>query len=53
MQRVLIGLGENRHGADAEFLAGANDAESDFPAIRDEDLSKHDDVRIRGTRGTG
>ena len=41
VERIDIRLRINREGADAEFLAGANDAQRDFAAIRDEDFLKH------------
>jgi hypothetical protein len=35
MERVAIRLGINRHGGNAEFLAGTNDPQGDFTAIGD------------------
>jgi hypothetical protein len=36
-----IGLGEDRDGLDAEFLAGLNDPERDFTTISDQDFLEH------------
>ena len=41
MQRIDVGLGINGQGADAELLAGANDAKRDFAAIGDQNFFKH------------
>ena len=41
MQGVLVGLGIDRHGLDAQFAAGADDAQRDFTTVRDEDLVEH------------
>ena len=40
-QRVTIRLAVNRHRADAQFLAGTNDAQGDFPSVGNQDLLKH------------
>src|SRR5581483_6107274 len=48
VQRVAIGLAVNSHRADAQFLAGADYAERDFPAIGDEDLLEHSRVLTVG-----
>ena len=41
VERIDVRLGVDRQRADAEFLAGANDAERDFAAIGDEDFFEH------------
>ena len=41
MERIDVRLGVNRERADAEFLAGANDAQRDFAAIGDQDFFEH------------
>ena len=41
MERVDIGFGVNGESFDAEFFAGADDAESDFASIGDENFFKH------------
>ena len=41
VQRVLVGLGIDRDGLDAEFAAGANHAQRDFPAVGDQDFFEH------------
>jgi hypothetical protein len=41
VERVHIGLRINRETANAQLLAGADDAESDFATVGDEDLFKH------------
>jgi hypothetical protein len=41
MQRVAIRLRVHRHGFNAEFLAGADDADRDLSPIGDENLAKH------------
>jgi len=38
VQRLLVGLGVDRDGLDAQLSAGTNDAKGDFAAIGDEDL---------------
>ena len=41
VQRIDIRLRVNRERADAEFLAGADDAERDFAAVGDQDFFEH------------
>ena len=41
VERIDIRFRIDREGANAEFLAGANDAERDFAAIRDQNFLKH------------
>ena len=41
MQRLHISLRVDGQGLDAQFAAGADDAEGDFAAISDEDLLDH------------
>ena len=41
VQRVLVGLGEDRHRLDAELAAREDDAQRDFAAVRDQDLLEH------------
>jgi hypothetical protein len=41
VKRLGIGLGVNSEGLDAELATGANDSESDFAAVGDEDLLDH------------
>ena len=38
VQAVGVGFGVNRHAANAEFFAGANDADGDFATIGNEDF---------------
>ena len=40
VQRVRVRFGVDRHGADAEFLAGADDPDGDFAAVDDEDFGE-------------
>ena len=37
---TLVHVGVDRHGADAQFMAGANDAAGDLAAIGDEDFAE-------------
>ena len=41
VQRVLVGLGVDGHGLDAELAAGADDAQRDLAAVGDQDLLEH------------
>ena len=41
VQAVAVGFGVDRHGADAQVLAGADDAHGDFAAVGDQDFFKH------------
>src|SRR6266700_5320605 len=41
VERIAVGLRVNRHRTDAQFLAGADNADSNFPAIGNQDLLKH------------
>ena len=41
MEAVAVGLGVDGHRLDAEFFAGADNAEGDFSPVGDEDLTKH------------
>ena len=41
VERIDIGFGVNGESFDAEFFAGADDAESDFASIGDENFFKH------------
>ena len=41
MQRISVGIAVDRHRADAELLAGANDPQSDFTTIGNQDLFEH------------
>ena len=47
VQRIDIRLGINRQRPDAEFLAGADDAQGDFAAVCDQDFLEHCLTRIR------
>ena len=42
VQRVLVGLGVDGDGLDAELAAGADDAQGDLAAVGDEDFLEHD-----------
>ncbi len=42
VERIHVGLGINGEGLDALLLAGADDAQGDFAAVRDEDFLEHD-----------
>src|SRR5215831_15738498 len=46
VQRVLVCLGVHRDSLDAEFLAGIDDAECHFAAIRDENFLEHKWIRL-------
>src|ERR1043166_1100476 len=50
VQRVLVGFGEHGNRLDAEFLARVDDAQRDFPAVRDEDFLEHYAVRTANRR---
>ena len=41
MEAFQVGLGVDGDRLDAEFLAGSNNPEGDFAAIRDEDFLEH------------
>jgi hypothetical protein len=41
MQRIAVSLTVDGNGANAEFLAGIEDAQCDFATIGDQDLTKH------------
>ena len=41
VQRVLVGLGVDRDGLDAELAAGADDPQGDLAAVGDEDFLEH------------
>ena len=41
VERARVGLGVHGHGADAELLASADDAQRDLTAVGDEDLLEH------------
>ena len=41
MQRVLVGLGVDRHGLDAELAARDDHAQRDLPTIRDQNFLEH------------
>ena len=41
VQRIDVRLGINREGANAEFFAGANDAQRNFAAIGDQNFFEH------------
>ena len=41
VDRFRVRLGIHRHGADAHFLAGTNNAHRDFAAVRDKQFRKH------------
>jgi hypothetical protein len=43
---LLVDFGIHGHSLDAEFLAGADDPQGDFAAIRNQDAGKH-----RGDQG--
>ena len=45
MQRVGVGRGMNRDGANTHLAAGAMDAEGDFAPVGDEDLLEHRLIR--------
>ena len=40
MRAVAVGLGIDRYGLNAQFLAGADDANGNFAAVGDQDLAK-------------
>jgi len=42
VQRIAIRFGVNGHGGDAQFFAGADDAQGDFSAVGNEYLLEHD-----------
>ena len=48
VHRVGVRFRINRHGADVQLLAGANDPNRDFTAIGDQNFFKHGAVRRRG-----
>src|SRR5690606_8045906 len=48
VERLGVGLGIDREGFDAEFAAGAHDAERDFTAVGDEDLLNHKNEETTG-----
>ena len=50
VERVLVGLGVDCDGLDAELATGINDAHRDLAAVRDEDLLEHHRVRIAKSR---
>src|SRR6185503_12568568 len=41
VHRICIHLGIDRHGADVQLLAGANDADGNFAPVRYQNLLKH------------
>ena len=41
VQAVAVGLGVDGHGANAQILAGANDAQRNFAPVRNQDFLKH------------
>ena len=41
VQRVLVGLGVDRDGLDAELAAREDDAQGDFAAVGDQDFLEH------------
>src|SRR5207253_8391945 len=41
MKGISIGFTVNRDRADAQLFAGTDDAQGDFPAIRNQDLLEH------------
>ncbi len=43
VQRVAVGFAVDGDGLDAEFLAGTDDAQGDFAAIRNQDFLEHED----------
>ena len=43
---IDVGFGVNRDRRDPEFAASADDAKSDFPAVRDENFGKHKDEAL-------
>ncbi len=48
VQRIDIRRRVNRQRFDAKFLAGADDPQSDFAAVGDQDLIKHGSGERRG-----
>src|SRR6185312_10217642 len=48
MHRVAVGRRIDRHGRNAELLAGAQDAERDFAPVGDEDLLEHQSMTASG-----
>ena len=38
VEGIRVGLGIDRHGPDAQFLAGPDDTEGDLTPVRDQDL---------------
>ena len=51
VQRVAVGLAINGDGLDAQFLAGANDAQGNLTAVRNQDFLKHEFVVVTKRRG--
>ena len=47
VQRVLVGLGIDGDGLDAELAAGEDDAHRDFAAVRDQDFLEHVSYLVR------
>jgi hypothetical protein len=45
VERVAVGLGVDGDGFDAEFTAGGEDTQGDFPTIGDSDFSEHGGLR--------
>ena len=41
LEGLAVGLGVNGESLDAEFAAGAHDAQGDFAAVGDEDILNH------------
>ena len=41
VQRIGVGFGVDREGADAEFLAGADDAHGNLTPVGDQNLVEH------------
>src|SRR5208283_188978 len=50
-QRMPVGLAVNRHRADAQLLARANDAQGNLSAIRNQDFLKHSNNLVRSMWG--
>jgi hypothetical protein len=46
MHRVGVGSRMDCHGLDAQFLAGAQDAQGNFAAVGDQDFLEHAKVSL-------
>src|SRR5262249_36253232 len=53
VRRIAIGLAVDDHAFDAEVLAGADDAQSDFASVRDQDALEHASILTSPERERG